>query len=89
MKIIFEATIKENGLGGWFIQLKDTVDGRIENCNNLEEFSTTIEKMGQDYGGNIDEVKWIVDENVSAEHLTEVKIQMAKYHKELFNDSND
>ncbi|RXJ95194.1 hypothetical protein CRV00_05425 [Malaciobacter molluscorum] len=89
MKIIFEATIKENGIGGWYIQLKDSVDGRIENCNNLEEFSLTIEKMGEEYGGNIDGVEWKVDENVSPEHLMEVKNKMAKYHKELFDDSND
>ncbi|AXH10602.1 hypothetical protein CP960_06870 [Malaciobacter halophilus] len=89
MKVIFEATIKENGIGGWFIQLKDTVDGRVENCNDLEEFSITIEKLGSDYGGHIDEVKWSVDENVSPNHLTEVKAKMAKYHKELFDDSND
>lgn len=89
MKVIFESTIKENGMGGWFIQLKDTIDGRIENCNDLEEYSQTIEKMGQDYGGHIDEVKWIVEDNVTPEHLFEVKGKMAKYHKEMFDDSND
>ncbi|QEE33804.1 hypothetical protein [Malaciobacter canalis] len=87
--IIFEATIKENGIGGWFLQLKDTITQRVEKCDDLKEFSETIEKMGLDYGGHIDEVKWIVDENVPQKHIIEVKEQMAKIQKELFNDSND
>ncbi len=45
--------------------------------------------MGLDYGGHVDEVKWIVDENVPQKHIVEVKEQMAKIQKELFNDSND
>ncbi|AXH15861.1 hypothetical protein [Malaciobacter mytili] len=89
MRIIFEAIVKENGIGGWYLEIKDTMSNRVEKCNDLEEFSFTIEKMGEDYGGHIDEVKWQVDSNVTAEHLSEVKAKMANYYKELFNNSKD
>lgn len=89
MSVIFEANIKVNRVGNWYIEIKDTVDGRVEICNNLEEFSTKIEEMGTDYGGQIDEVKWNVDENVRPDQLDEVRLGMAKYQEEFANDSND
>lgn len=85
MSIIFEARIKNTGTGphDWFIELKDTVDGRIESCNNLEEFSKKIEEMGEDYGGRIDEVKWFQDDNVTDEQYSEINAGMRKYQEEL------
>ncbi len=89
MRIIFEAIVKENGIGGWYIEIKDTISNRLEKCNDLEEFSNTIEKMGEEYGGRIDEVKWQVDSNVTTEHLSEVKMKMSNYYKEIFNNSSN
>ncbi len=91
MSVIFEAKIKNNGIGphDWFIELIDTVDNRVEICNDLEEFSTKIEEMGSDYGGKIDEVKWFQDENITDEQYSEINAGMRKYQEELLNDSND
>lgn len=91
MSVIFEAKIKNRGQGphDWFIELKDTVDGRVESCNDLEEFSKKIEEMGMDYGGQIDEVKWSQDENITDEQYSEINAGMRKYQEELLNDSND
>jgi len=85
MSVIFEARIKTRGNGphDWFIELKDTVDGRIENCENLEEFSKKIEELGTDYGGKIDEVKWFQDENVTDEQYSEINAGMRKFQEEL------
>ena len=38
MSVVFEALVKNSDDGGWFIELKDTVDGRIEVCKDLNEF---------------------------------------------------
>ena len=90
MSVIFESTIKLNKEGnGWMIELKDAVDGTSVNCNNLEEYEKSIEEMGKDYGGQIDEVKWSVDENVPPYFINEVKLQMAKYQEEHLNDTHD
>lgn len=89
MSVVFEANIKVNRIGNWYIELKDTVDGRFEICNDLEEFSKKIEELGSDYGGNIDEVKWVVDEDVRPDQLDEVRLGMAKYQEEFADDSND
>lgn len=83
MSVIFEATIKENGIGGWYIELKDTVSQTTEVCNDLTQFEEKIEAMGQEYGGQIDEVKWGKDENVSPEHMYEVQAQMARINEEI------
>ena len=91
MSVIFEARIKNRGESptDWFIELKDTVDGRTENCDDLEEFAKKIEELGADYGGQIDEVKWSQDDNITEEQYSEVNAKMRKYQEELLNDSND
>lgn len=91
MSVIFEARIKNRGdkPHDWFIELTDTVDNRIEVCNNLEEFSENIEKLGADYGGQIDQVKWSQDESITAEQYSEINAGMRKYEEELNNDSDD
>jgi len=90
MSIVFEARIKNRGESphDWFIELTDTIDNRMEICNNLEEFSKNIEVLGENYGGHIDEVKWSQDENVTAEQYSEINAGMRKYQEELNNDSN-
>ena len=91
MSVIFEAKIKNRGNGphDWFIELTDTVDSRVEICNNLEEFAENIEKLGADYGGQIDKVNWFQDETITAEQYSEINAGMRKYEEELNNDSND
>lgn len=83
MSVIFEAIIKEDGIGSWFIELKDTVSGRIENCKDVSEFQVKIEQMGEAYGGYIDEVKWEKEENLTPEHMVEVHAQMAQMNEEM------
>ena len=80
MAVKFIATIKENGLGSWYIELVDTFDNRKAICKNIALFEDAIEQMGDDYGGDI-EVEWRKDDNVTPEHFEEVKIEMAKYQK--------
>ena len=85
MSVIFEARIKNRGENphDWFIELEDTVSGNIEICDNLEDFSAKIEKMGEDYGGRIDEVKWFQDESITEEQYSEINAGMRKYQEEL------
>ena len=87
--VIFESNIKVNKAGDWYIELKDLVDGRVEICDTLEKFEMKIEELGADYGGQIDEVKWSVDENVRPDQLDEIRLGMAKYQEEHMNDSDD
>lgn len=85
MSVIFEARIKNNGDSphDWYIELTDTVINKKEICNNLEEFSRVIEEMGSSYGGQIDEVKWSQDDNVTQEQYSEINAGMRKYQEEL------
>lgn len=83
MQVIFESRIKCNKLGTAYIELKDLVDGRVEICNDINEYSKKIEKLGEDYGGRIDEVKWFVDENVPQIELDKIRAEMDKFKEEL------
>jgi hypothetical protein len=89
MSVVFEAKIKNRGDGpnDWFVELTDTVDNRVEICNNLEEFAVNIEKLGDDYGGQIDKVNWSQDDNVTPEQYSEINAGMRKYQEELNKDS--
>lgn len=83
MSVVFEAVIKANEESNWYIELTDTVDGRVHNCHGIEEFSQKVEEFGQDYGGNIDEVKWSKDDNVSPYAMEEIKILMAQEQEKI------
>ncbi len=83
MGVVFESLIKINEEGKWFIELTDTVDGRVAVCNDLEEFSQKVEEFGGDYGGNIDEVKWLKDENVPEYAMDELRVKMAEQRADI------
>ncbi|MEA2091988.1 MAG: hypothetical protein U9O83_06455 [Campylobacterota bacterium] len=83
MSVIFEARIKVDEDLNWFIELTDTVDGRVHNCLDIDEFSQKVEDFGGDYGGNIDEVKWSKDDNVSPQAMDEIRELMAKEQEEI------
>lgn len=84
MSVVFESVIKfDRPTGEWSIELIDTVDNRRAICKDLDEYSQKIEEFGQDYGGNIDEVKWSKDENVPPFILDDVRMQMAKHQEEM------
>ena len=83
MSVIFESRIKFNPLSdGWFIELTDTVEGKVVKCKDLEEFEKSIEELGNDYGGRIDEVRWSADENVPQAIINEIRVGLEHFKKE-------
>ena len=84
MAVIFQAKICVNDDGEtWFIELKDTVDGKIMLCNNLEELETNVEKLGEEYGGHVDEVKWTKEDNVPEIIMDEIRVKMAEHRETI------
>jgi len=83
MAVIFESLIKINEEGKWYVELTDTVDGRVAVCEDLDEYSQKVEDFGADYGGNIDEVKWSKDENVPPHTMDEIRLEMSKHQEDL------
>lgn len=83
MAVIFQATIKMNSNLEWYIELKDTVDGRVEECKDIDEFAKKVEELGDDYGGHIDEVKWLKDDNVPEQVMDELRVKMAEHRAEI------
>ena len=83
MAVVFSATIKLDEKDKWFIELKDESDGRLEICFDMDEFETNIEKLGEDYGGHIDEVKWGKDDNVPPFVMDEIRALMAEHRAKI------
>ena len=83
MAVVFEATIKMDDTDGWYIQLKDTVDGRVESCLNIEELEKKIEEFGLDYGGYVDEVKWLKDDDVLPPVMDEIRLKMLEQRTKI------
>lgn len=85
MSVVFEARIKNRGeaLNDWFIELTDTLSNKKEVCENIEEFSKKIEELGRAYNGQIDEVKWSKDDNITQDQYSEINAGMRKYQEEL------
>ena len=82
MSVIFESVIKLNRLKFAYIELTDTVTGKVEICNDLTEFSKKIEELGSEYGGRIDQVKWSADKNVPQSEIDKIKLAMKKYEED-------
>ncbi len=89
MNVVFEALVKNSDNGDWFIELKDTVDGRIAVCKDLNEFEKKIEELGNDYGGRVDEVKWISHENLSPQNEQKLRVAMMEYHEKYKDQLDD
>lgn len=87
--VVFEATIKNDGVGGWFIELKDMEDGRVEICKDLDEFEEKIEAMGDDYGGHIDEVRWLKDDDVHPAAMDQIRALMAEKRAKIEEERGD
>ena len=79
MAVVFESTIKIDETGAWYIQLIDKTDGRIMLCHDIQAYEKNVEELGQDYGGRIDEVVWLKDDNVLQYILDEIQLEMQKY----------
>ncbi|MFT7823469.1 MAG: hypothetical protein ABXS92_01785 [Sulfurimonas sp.] len=81
---VIESVIKSNPLGRWYIELNDTMKEEGEDmqiCLDIDEYAQKIEKMGEEYGGEV-EVVWSADDNVSPVQINEVRKQIMAYEAE-------
>jgi hypothetical protein len=86
MAVIFTSTIKLDDSGKWYIELTDITDKEDQEsivCFDMDEYETKIEEMGAAYGGHIDEVRWLKDENVPPVVLDEIRVIMAERRQKL------
>ena len=86
MAVVFTSTIKMDESGKWFIEIEDAIDPddvRKEICFDLDEYESKIEEMGSEYGGHIDEVRWLKDENVPPFVVDEIRVKMAELRAKI------
>lgn len=83
MSVLFESVIKMNEQNEWYVELTDTIDGRVEICKDLQEYSKKVEELGANYGGNIDEVRWSKADNVPLHVMDTVRFEMSKLQREI------
>ena len=84
MAVVFESHVKlTEDRTTWCIEITDTVDKRVVICANLEEYQEQMKELGDDYGGNIDEVRWSKDEDVPFHFMDEIRQGMANIKAEI------
>jgi hypothetical protein len=86
MAVVFEAKIKVDDTENWYIELSDVTvpdEIKVESCLNLDELETKIEEFGAEYGGHVDEVKWLKDDNVLPFVMDDVRAKMAEHRAKL------
>jgi len=84
MAVVFESHVKlTEDRTTWCIEITDTVDKRVVICENLEEYQEQMKELGDDYGGNIDEVRWSKDEDVPFHFMDEIRQGMANIKAEI------
>lgn len=84
MAVLFQSRIESNDFGQWQIRLTDTLEDQTVICSSVDEYANAIEKMGMEYGGEI-EVQWSKDEKITPEQFSDVERHMRKYQDEMEN----
>ena len=83
MGAVFEATIKKQAIKGWYIELKDTLGENVAFCLSVEELETKIEECSVVYGGFVDEVRWLKDDNLPPHMMDDVRVKMAEQRDKI------
>jgi len=91
MAVKFISHVEQDGVGGWFIKLTDTLEEKEVICKDLDEYAIKIEELGDDYGGDI-EVVWTRSQLLTPANYQELEEKMAimqeKYQEEIDKINN-
>lgn len=94
MAVKFISHVEQDGIGGWFIKLTDTLEESEVICKDLDEYAQKIEKLGGEYGGEI-EVVWTRSNLLTPANYQDLEEKMAimqeKYQDEIdkINEKNN
>jgi len=84
MAVVFHSIVKVNeARDNWCIELVDTVDDRHLICNTMKEYEDAIKELGDDYGGNIDEVQWSKEDDVPPHFMDAIRQEMANIQADI------
>ena len=94
MAVKFISHVEQNGIGEWFIKLTDTLEEETIICKDLDEYKVQIDKLGGEYGGDI-EVVWTRSQILTPSNYQDLTDKMAKLQEEYkeeidkINNTND
>jgi hypothetical protein len=94
LAVKFISYVDQNEQGDWYIKLTDTLGEESVICNDLDEYEKQIQKMGEDYGNDI-EVAWSKSDTLSPANYQDINEKMAimqqKYQSEIddINQNDD
>lgn len=71
----------EQDKDGWFINLTDTLEETTVICKDLQEYQAQIEKLGGEYGGDI-EVVWTKSKLLTPANYQDLQEKMVKLSDE-------
>ncbi len=86
MAVKFISHVDQDEAENWFIKLTDTLEEKDVICKNIDEYTTQIEELGGEYGGDI-EVQWTKSKNLNPANYQDLEEKMAvlqeKYQDEI------
>lgn len=80
VEIISHIELNENER--WMIRVVDTTDNEGYICDNIDEYSYAIAKMGEKYDNQI-QINWSKDPDVTPKHFHEIELQMRLMQQNL------
>ena len=81
MAVEFITYVEADGIGGWYIKLKDTLEDKEVICKDLDEYKIKLEEVAEEYGNDID-VKWVKSKALTPGNIMELQGKMSQLQKE-------
>ena len=94
MAVKFISHVQADKIGGWYIELTDTLEEKTVVCKDLNEYKAKIQELGGDYGGDI-EVVWTRSQLLTPQNYQDIEEKMAilqeEYQEEIekINNNNE
>lgn len=68
---------------GWFLEVINSITGKVFNCRTLEEMNENIETLYGLYPGHELQVMWLPSHDAEPEHIEEVRTLIGAIQKEM------
>ena len=81
MAVKFISHVEADGIGGWYIKLKDTLEDNEVICKDLDEYKIKLEEMAAEYGNDI-EVQWKRSKLLTPANIQEIQEKMDQLQKD-------
>lgn len=82
--LLITVEIKSNETDdGWFLEVINSITGKVFDCQTLEEMNENIEALYSLYPGYELQVMWLPSHDAKPEHVEEIRMLIGAIQKEI------